>query len=87
MVWTNASESGSRANGKCACRISASFGKNGDRAAGSSSFRGGTSTTVASPTRVPGGARSVTRCPSATSPRTRAMITRSGPPYPFAGNN
>src|SRR5207247_1544060 len=79
-VWTNGIVAGPRLRGKWACRISPSDGMWGRRLAASPNLRGGTATTLASGTRVPGGASSVTRWPSAASPRTSATTTRWGPP-------
>src|SRR2546426_7567297 len=65
MVCTNGIASGPRLSGKWTCRMSPSRGRYGTRLVGSLNLRGGTSTSFASGTRVPGGASSVTRVPEA----------------------
>src|SRR5438094_10528190 len=85
IVWTKGNAPSAQRSGKCACTIAASRGTYGASVAASASLRGGTATTAASGTRDPGGASSVTRWPSAASPRTSATTTRCGPPEPFAG--
>src|SRR2546425_9579150 len=57
-VWTKGKEPGAERSGKCVWTIAASRGTYGASVAGSASLRGGTATTVASGTRVVGGARS-----------------------------
>src|SRR2546426_9771169 len=75
-VWTKGKEPGAERSGKCVWTIAASRGTYGARVAGLASLRGGTATTVASGTRVVGGASSVMRWPSAARPRTSATTTR-----------